>query len=337
MRGRIGVVVVLGALACAQGSFAFESGMAEIYRYVGKGDFVVGGVSSRRLDSTNPQAEPFFVQLPAAPAGATLLRAYANWSFMTNDWAPPAARTIKIAGTTIEPGATSISFADLDCNWGKRYGVAFNADITSVVQANGFDFDYTIEGATDNTAYGSIGEGLSILAVFSLPDGPVRDISVYRGYTSTRSGTASGQMTFNEYVGGPTHFFLNALDGQKDFGGDPMTDDFYLNGWNASALIGGEHRNAWQGRRRFNYLPNTAPNHMYDHADLDIQALMEIGDTSLTYDTDGFDDFANYSDCIAHSFGAIAVPVPEPSTLFGMALGVAALSRARRIRKDPRK
>ncbi|HRI45042.1 MAG TPA: PEP-CTERM sorting domain-containing protein [Fimbriimonadaceae bacterium] len=337
MRGRIGFVVVFGVLASTKGAWAFESGMAEIYRYVGKGDFVVGGVSSRRLDSTNPQAEPFFVRLPAAPAGATLLKAYANWSFMTNNYGPEAARTIKVAGTTIMPGATSISFANLDCNWGRQFGVAFNADITSVVQANGFDFDYTIEGATDNSAYGAIGEGLSILAVFSLPDGPTRDISVYRGYTSTRSGNASGEMTFQEYVGGPTHFFLNGLDGQKDFGGDPMTDDFYLNGWNASVEIGGALRNAWQGKRRFNVLPNTAPNHMYDHAELDVSAFMQLGDTSLRYDTDGFDDFGNYSDCIAHSFGAVAVPVPEPGTLFGLALGIAALSRARRVRKDDRK
>lgn len=200
-----------------------------------------------------------------------------------------------------------------------------------------FDFDYTIEDATDNTAYGAIGEGLSILAVFSLPDGPTRDISVYRGYTSTRSGTASGEMTFDEYVGGPVHFFLNALDGQKDFGGDPMSDDFYFNGTNLSTEIGGSFRNAWQGKRRFNFLPNTAPNHMYDHAELDVSPWMTAGDTRLTYDTDGFDDFANYTDCIAHSFGAVAVPVPEPGTLLGLALGIAGLSRARRVRKDDRK
>lgn len=144
-------------------------------------------------------------------------------------------------------------------------------------------------------------------------------------------------MTFREYVGGPTHFFLNGLDGQKDFGGDPMTDDFYINGWNASVAIGGENRNAWQGKRRFNFLPNTAPNHMYDHAELDVQNFMEIGETRLTYDTDGFDDFGNYTDCIAHSFGAIAVPVPEPGTWLGLTLGAAALIRARRARKDGRK
>lgn len=334
---RLALFVPLALSGLVQPTQAFESGMAEIYRYVGKGDFVVGGVSSRRLDSTNPQGEPFFVHLPPAPAGATLLKAFANWSFMTNVYDAPAARTIKIAGTTIAPGGTSVSYADLDCNWGRRFGVAFNADITAVVQANGFDFDYTIEGATDNTAFGAIGEGLSILAVFSLPGGPTRDISVYRGYTSTRSGNAEGEMTFGAYIGGPTHFFLNALDGQKDFGGDPMTDNFYLNGTNASVAIGGEDRNAWQGKRRFNFIGNTVPNHMYDHAELDVSTYMDIGDTSLTWDTDGFDDFGNYSDCIAHSFGAIAVPVPEPGTWLGLALGAAALMRARRARRDQRK
>lgn len=37
MRGRIGLVVVFGALASAKGAWAFESGMAEVFRYVGKG------------------------------------------------------------------------------------------------------------------------------------------------------------------------------------------------------------------------------------------------------------------------------------------------------------
>lgn len=327
LKWNLGASLVLGLTPLAvQG---FESGMSELFRFRGKGDFVVGGVSARQFGSATPQNDTYFVHLPAAPAGATLVKAYANWSYMTNFLGDAGERTIKIQGNTIGPGGTSLSYGDVDCNWGTAYGVAYTADITPIVAANGFDFSYDIELLVDDPVSGGLAEGLSILAIFRDDNGIEKDVSVYRGYTSTRTGTASGTMTFAPYVGGNVHFFLNGLDGQKDYGPAPMTDEFYLNGILASDAIGGEIGNAWQGRKRFNFI-GAGPNHMYDHAELDVSAFMSAGDTALGWDTDGFDDFGGYTDALAHSFGAVAVPVPEPSGLVLAGIGALALLRRRR-------
>lgn len=327
-------VLVAGSLVATMlplAAEAFESGMSELYRFKGKGDFVVGGVSARQFDSATPQSNPFFVHLPAAPAGATLVKAFANWSYMTNFLGDAGEKTVNIAGTNVGPAGVSMSYADLDCNWGTSYGVSFTSDITAIVAANGFDFDYTITDGVDDPNSGGMAEGLTILAIFRDANAVDRDISVYKGYTSTRSGNAEGTMTFDEYEGGDVHFFLNGLDGQKDFGPAPMTDNFYLNGFEASADIGGESGNAWQGKRRFNFLPNTTANHMYDHAELNVSTFMDVGDSSLHWDTDGFDDFGTYTDAIAHSFGAIAVPVPEPATWLVLVGAGSLILRRRRL------
>lgn len=325
---------LLGLVAATSPAWAFESGMSELFRYKGKADFVTGGVSSRQFGSPTPQTDPFNVYLGSAPAGATLVKAYANWTYLTNFLGDAGERTVKINGTTIGPGGTSLSYGDIDLNWQTAYAVSYTADITGIVQAGGFDSLYQIEQAVDDPNSGGLGEGFSIVAVYTHPDEPERDVSLYKGYTGTRTGTASGTMTFDEYDGSrrlPVHFFLNGLDGQKDDGPNaPMTDDFYLNGILASDAIGGQVGNAWQGKKRFNFVVG-GPNHLYDHAELDVSGFMTDGDTSLTWDTDGFDDFGNYTDAIGHSFGAIAVPVPEPGTLLALAAGgLGVLIRRRR-------
>ena len=315
--------------------WGFESGMSELYRYKGKADFRVGGVSARQFGSPTPQDDIFNVYLQDAPVGATVVKAYATWSYMTNFLGDAGERTIKINGNTIGPAGTSLSYGDIDLNWQTAYAVTYTADITAIVQAGGFGALYEIESAVDDPVSGGLAEGFSIIGVYSHPDEPDRDVSLYKGYTGTRTGDASGTMTFDPYDNSTrqgVHFFLNALDGQKDDGPNaPMTDEFYINYQNASVEVGGEVGNAWQGKKRYNFIAGD-PNHLYDHADIDVAAFMSFGDTSLFWDTDGFNDFGNYTDAIGHSFGAIAVPVPEPGTLIGVGLGALGIfARRRRV------
>lgn len=299
------LVVALAPLRAS----ALEDGVSERFRFRGKGGFVVGGVYSRQFFVPNPQVDPFFVMLPAAPAGAALVKAYANWSYMTNFLGDNGERTVVIDGVTVGPAGTIQARGDVDLNWGMAYGVSYTADITPIVAAGGFNRVYTIAGAVDDPNSGGLAQGFSIVAVYSDVNSPLHDVRVYSGYTSTRTGEAKGTMTFDPYIGGPVPFFLNAIDGQKDVGPWPFTDDFYLNGVRASIAIGGENDNAWQGRKQFANAPG-APNYLYDHAELDVANFMLIGDNTLVWDTDGFDDLGlTYTDSIAHSFAAIAVPV----------------------------
>jgi len=318
------ITVLAGLLLPLQALSLEETGMGPepIYRDVLQGDFVVGGASSR-IYLGPPQTEPFDVILSGIPTdNCRIARAYANWSYLTDDPEAPSQAAITINGFQIMGDLTGVGTPDL-C-WGKEYGAAYTADITDIVIAAGGNSTYSIGGATDDPTTVALGEGISLLAIYECPGLPLREIDVYSGYTSNTStddSTAKALYWFGDnYIGGSTHFFINALDGQEEGG-----EDFYLNGQLASGVLPGTVApgNAWQGLLG----PGAPSTNFYDHGEGDSSAFMTPGDIFLvaTMDMAG--------DCVGHSFGAISFnAIPEPSTFALIGVGASLLLLRRRKR-----
>lgn len=285
-----------------------------------EGDFVVGGASSRVRDG-GVVGDTVTVSLTGIPAGATVVQAFANWSYMgdllysTND--------VSVDGTAVT--GTLAGYGENDLVWGYDYGMSYTADVSGLVTGNG---DYDFRGIVDDRGKEWIGEGVSIVAVYRLDGMANRAVHIYHGYMSTTSGDSEASLGFNSaYEGGDAHFFTNAIDGQEGF-----TDDFLFNGTVASDDFGlSGFGNAFQGDlglgpRDYNY---------YDHAEGDASAYMDVGDMNVRYKTEGFTNNGSlYTDAIGHSMAAVSFGVvPEPSLLLAAGLGLAALARQRRARK----
>lgn len=310
------VAVVCASVVPLAWSQVTETGFGNVvYCNTVAGDFTVAGASTRVRDGD--QTNPFTLNVNTIPGGATVVAAYANWSYMGNN--PQANNTILVNGTPVT-GAKS-GEGNRDLVWGHDYGFAYTADVTSLFTANG---NYTIQGATDSSSAQRIGEGLSVVIVYEQTGAIEKEVSVYDGYTSTTTGDAEGTMNFCQAYDSDATFFLNGIDGQTIF-----TDDFFVNGQYASDSFGlGGSQNAWQG----NLGPGVAGRNYYDHAYGDADAFLAQGDTSMTFQTIGFDYAgAFYTDAIAHSFGAVSfAPVPEPGLLLAFGgLAAAALRRRR--------
>lgn len=297
------------SLVISAATMAAETGFSggAYYSTVVNGDFAVTGTGTR--SSSNGIPDPFTLDVTNVPAGATVVKAFASWSFLTNDLGSAHNLNIEIDANPV--AGSLIGFGDPDLCWGLTYGASYIADVSSIVTGNG---SYRISGATDNLADGTLGEGLTLLLIYD--DGSTaKVVDVYAGYSSNQSNDgspATGAWDLSApYAGGPAHFFVNALDGQ-----DAETD-FLINGLDASALSGGTPDDAWQG-----LLGPGAPGfNFYDHADGDIAGYLSIGATGLTLES-GSQDI----DCVGHSFGAISY-VPEPATIGLLLLGALALRR----------
>src|SRR5262245_34946031 len=72
-------------LLASRFSHATETGFGPtpIYSADLHGDFVVAGAYTRVSGVSTPQTTPFSVTLAGIPAGATVVKAYANWSYQT--------------------------------------------------------------------------------------------------------------------------------------------------------------------------------------------------------------------------------------------------------------
>ncbi|MBN1796799.1 MAG: PEP-CTERM sorting domain-containing protein [Sedimentisphaerales bacterium] len=294
---------------------ADETGMGPnpIYTATLKGDFVVAGASTR-IYSGAPQTEPFSVNISGVPNGSQIVKAYANWSYLTDSPNGGGEASITINGSPVTGNLTGQGD---DLCWGRDYAAAYTADVTSLILGGGNGV-YTIGSATDDASSGGIGEGFSLLLVYGNEASILKEINVYSGYTHKASSSETATATYdflNSYNGGPAHFFINALDGQN------AGDDFYINGILASGLIPGTGGpgDAWLG----DLGPGASGTNYYDHAEGDASGFMIIGDMSLLAVTTGG------SDCIGHTFGAIAF-TPEPATMVLLSLGGMAVIRRRK-------
>jgi len=263
------------------------------------GDFVVASANTRVnfegafQPEPMSQIDPFAVTVSCIPTGSTVVRAFANWSYLTYASFPPELAEITINGTAVTGDLTGE--ADRDLCWQRTRTVAYTADVTAIVAQVGGNGVYQIGGAVDEA--GAYGEGFSLLVVYSNPLLPERQINVYSGMiVVTEPGQMQGTYGFQSpyYQGGPGHFFINALDGQ---GNANVGDDFFINDTKVSGSLNGtaQDGDAWRG------LVGQSPiNNLYDHAEDDVATLMSLSDMDLTIRTDA------YEDCVGHSFGAIS-------------------------------
>ncbi len=312
------------SLLAAWSARATEDGFTPIFTSTLNGDFVTAGASTRLFGAPTAQTDPFNITLSGIPAGSTVIAAFANWSYLTD-----LPGDLGEAGITINGSAVNgtVSAATPDLGWGKGGAASYTADVTALVLGNGL---FRIASAVDDAGSGGLGEGFSLLAVFSNPASSLKNVNVYSGFTSNTSNPPEGlvpssavlDFSGNPYAGGPAHFFLNALDGQRG-----QTDTFTLNGLNAGGVLGGTGTaaDAWQG-----LLGPAAAGNLYDHAEGNAQNFLLIGQTSLTART-AFGAGVN-GDAVGHSFGAIALEaIPEPGTaLFGVGIVAVVAWRRRR-------
>lgn len=295
-------IVVLGfATGLVAQALGGESGISStpVFSAKVRGDFAVVGSSSRVRNGSQPPGPVTLTNL-SIPQNATVIKAYANWSFLTNQPGAGSERNIKLNGISIQ-GA--VSYGNPDLNWGLHNGAAYLADVTDIVREAGRNASYSFSGVTDNALTGGIGEGVSLLVVYDTGVGPLNQVNVYSGYTSTMSGLGGATLRFGQgaYVGGSAHFFTNALDGQAG-----LADEFLING--RAAGLSGSQGDYWRGSLGF----GAAGLNYYDHAEGDIRSLLRPGATSLDFLTLGFSSDIEYQDCIGHSFAAFSTPVPEP-------------------------
>ena len=164
----------LAVLATASMAEAAETGFgpAPLFSATLTGDFSVASSSTRQAGALTAQSDPFGVTLSGIPAGATIVKAYANWSYQSNLPGTSTEANIVFNGTPISGSLTGSGTPDL--NWGFSATSAYTADVTSLVSAAGGNGLYTITGAVDDAVGGGLGEGFSLLTVWSDPSAPLR-------------------------------------------------------------------------------------------------------------------------------------------------------------------
>ncbi len=289
-----------------QAAGIFETPMGLAFNHIGAGaNFIEGSETTRfaGLGGAAGQGCPFELTdkaLPPLPAGAIPVHTFIAWNYLAND--TPGSDTIEVNGVTITGTLRGSGSEDL-C-WGKDFGVAYVFDTPGLgpVAPGGINLIGGAGGSPCDGALGSdanaLGEGITLLVVYDVPASPPRNVDVYWGYVSTRSGpltndTVNTLAFSNVFNSGDLHFFLNALDGQV------ANDNFFIDGVNVGGVLPqtGAANDAWQG---FLWGGASATNNLYDRADGDIAPFVLAPAASVTFETDGF------GDCIGHSLAAVS-------------------------------
>ncbi|NUQ53160.1 MAG: hypothetical protein HUU19_10765 [Phycisphaerales bacterium] len=297
---RIAFVVALAGLAAASNAQTFT----RIYNDAFSGaNFVVGGQSSR--SSPTGQVDNFGLTLPGFSGSAK--RAIISWNWLSNLGDSAPENSITLNGTPLRGILAGISSPDL-C-WGRPYLTSYYADVTDLVNSFGGGGVYTVGGAIDN-AFGSLGEGVTLAAVYDDGSAENREVSLFAGNVNTQSSVGGiATLPFaNPYLGGTAKFFTNALDGQ--FAGD----GFFINGNDVGGILPGtgSSGDAWIGMVG----PSSVGNNFFDIAEGDVSSWMTAGDLQMTAGT------ISYGDCIGHTLAGIvvnAVPAPGAAALLGLA------------------
>ena len=266
------------ALLCGAAQAASETKLegAPHWTHSGPGaDFVTASATTRASWIPIPQSNPFVLNLPAPPAGAQKVRAFVVWHFHLNGPAP-ASDQIFINGNFIT--GTYVGGGTPDLGWSKaRTAVYMSEGPGTGLVLGGAN---VVLGATDR-ALGSdpnaLGAGLSVLVVYEVPGATMRNVSVWRGYSSTESSTSGNAEVdldlTTPYTGNMAHVFLSVLDGEPGHG-----DEFHINGIDVSGDLPGTGTSSdnWRG------LAGPSPDrNLYDGLDAQINSYMSLGDVEL--------------------------------------------------------
>lgn len=321
VRARNFLVLLALSFSASPPASATEDGFSPLFTGTLNGDFVTAGRYSRVFGAPTAQSDPFMLTLSGIPAGSTVVKAFANWTYLTDLPGDPGEASITINGS---PVVGILAMGAPDVGWGKSSSASYTADVTSLVSGNGV---FSIGSAIDDVVSGAYGEGFSLVTVFSNPALPLSNVYVYSGLASNTSNPPEGfapavakyDFTLGPYTGGPAHFFINAFDGQMG------ADEFSINDLNAGGILGGTGSalDAWQGK-----LGPALSGNLYDHGEGNAAGFMAVGQTSLTARTAIGAGAAG--DAVGHSIGAIQFSVPEPGAALLGAGTLAALLLARR-------
>ena len=233
------------ATECSAGEACGESVLGELKEETGlggsetllfsdvmHGDFVTVGESTRIWihrpepgPETSPQTDPLTLIFEGIPDGASIVRAYVNWSYQTYDLDAPTIQQITISSVPVTGVRTGEATPDLCWYWpgddDYPFTASFTADVTDIVTSAGGNGTYLIGGAVDDPVAHALAEGISLLVVYEKADEPLREIKVYTGLTQTESNPdenytrANLELGANPYIGGPVHLFINTLDGEE--------------------------------------------------------------------------------------------------------------------------
>ena len=243
------------------GTFA-RGDLEPVFTSVLNGNYVVVGTSiSEERGSILEPNDPITLTVDI-PVGSTVEKAFLNWSYLSATPAPSFLADITVNGAPITAESTfesaSSTLCRLDFELGRTF--AYQVDLTDIVAAeivNGHGVLTITEIVEDDDpneedGFGPLGEGVSLLVVYSDPTEPLRSINVYSGIAQTDFDVDSFETPLSfvdpgggvvRYAGGPVHFFLNAL------GAECLRDDFLLNGTAVHGILGaGPNNDAWLGK-----------------------------------------------------------------------------------------
>lgn len=304
MKTVLSFVVLAGAASIASAVVP----TLNVGNWVINGDYVAASGSSRTSAGV---PNPFGIAMPGIGAGA-VVKSYAVWNMQTSTPGAPGESVITVNGVPITGKG---NFAGPDLCWGYSGVSTYLAEVTGLLVHGGVN----VIGAGDDFATGALGEGVSLLTVYSDPTLSKKNIDVFwNGVPGAIANTLVDPVNHwdfsNPYLGGPAHGFTNALDGQA--AGDDFVINPFTGGGIASGLYGtNAPGDAWIG--------NAGP--FYDHAEGNFAPFMTAGDAFMEIGSG-----IHISDCIGHTFGAIAFPIPAPGALALIGLGGLFAGRRRR-------